>query len=417
MKITLTVKAHITVASDKDARSLVTSMEAYRLGCNLTSQYVFAHDFELRRNKLQKALYNDLRAQFALKSQMAISVIRTTVARYQALGAQIKKRPFRYYTGKKDPVTGKNILNSIPRDLTWLWSPISFKRPQLDLVRGRDYSFKKNGAVVSLNTLDGRIECGISMPGFEKFLDGSWKFGTAKVLKSSNHWFLYISMTKEILNYDFSQIKHVVGIDRGLRQIVTCYNECGKSLFHRGKEVANKRQHYKELRRHLKIKNTRNSRRRLRKFGNREHRWMSDYNHCLSKTLVEHYGSNTLFVLEDLSNVICNTVYNRKKEDRYEHHSWSFYDLEQKLTYKAHLAGSEVVEVDAHYTSQRCPKCGRINRNNRKHDLHLYICDRCGYRSNDDRIGAMNIQNLGALYVGGLLNPSYRNECKTKKTN
>lgn len=416
MEIALTIKAHITLASDKDAQSLASSMEAYRLGCNLTSQYIFDHDFEKSQTKLNKALYNDLRAQFDLKSQMAQSVLRTAIARYKAVETQIKKRPFRYDTGKKDPATGKNILMSIPRDLTWLWKPIFFKRPQLDLVRDRDYSFKKNGTVVSLNTLDGRIECGISMPGFDKFLDGSWEFGTAKVLKSGKHWFLHISVTKEIPEYDLDQTEHVVGIDRGLRQIVACYSEQGKSLFHSGKQVARKRQHYKELRRHLQIKNTRSSKRRIRKLGDRENRWMSDYNHCLSKTLVNHYGPNTLFVLEDLTDVTFDTVYSRKKENRYEHKSWSFYDLEQKLTYKAHLAGSEVVEVDAHYTSQRCPKCGRINKDNRKHDLHLYICDRCGYRSNDDRIGAMNIQNLGTLYVSGLPNPSYRSKRK-KKTN
>ena len=46
------------------------------------------------------------------------------------------------------------------------------------------------------------------------------------------------------------------------------------------------------------------------------------------------------------------------------------------------------------YTSQRCPKCGRINKDNRDHDLHLYHCDCCGYSSNDDRIAAINIQYL-----------------------
>ena len=135
---------------------------------------------------------------------------------------------------------------------------------------------------------------------------------------------------------------------------------------------------------------------------------MSDYNHCLSKTLVEKYGTDSLFVLEDLTDVTFNTVNNRKREDRYEHCSWSFYDLEQKLTYKAHLNHSEVIKVDAYCTSQRCPKCGRINKENRKHNLHLYICDKCGYKSNDDRIGAMNIQNLGTMYVSGNYKPTYQ---------
>ena len=84
-----------------------------------------------------------------------------------------------------------------------------------------------------------------------------------------------------------------------------------------------------------------------------------------------------------------------------------FYQLEQDLTYKAHLNNSQVIEVDAHYTSQRCPKCGRINKDNRNHDLHLYHCDRCGYSSNDDRIAAINIQYLGTEYMSGNDHPKF----------
>ena len=134
---------------------------------------------------------------------------------------------------------------------------------------------------------------------------------------------------------------------------------------------------------------------------------MTVVNHQLSKTLVNHYGKNTLFVLEDLTDVTFNTTKNRKQENRYEHNSWAFYQLEQDLIYKANLNHSQVVEVSASYTSQRCIKCGRINKDNRNHDLHLYICDRCGYKSNDDRLAAMNIQLLGTMLISGNSNPKF----------
>lgn len=133
---------------------------------------------------------------------------------------------------------------------------------------------------------------------------------------------------------------------------------------------------------------------------------MTDVNHQLSKTLVNRYGADTLFVLENLVNVRFATE-KVVKTKRYEQVSWAFYQLEQFLTYKAHLAGSEVVQVSAKYTSQRCPKCGRINKNNRNHSLHLYQCDRCGYRSNDDHIGTMNIQLLGTQYISGNERPCF----------
>ena len=180
-----------------------------------------------------------------------------------------------------------------------------------------------------------------------------------------------------------------------------------KPFFQTGEKVLQIRRKYKKLRQQLQAKGTKSAKRRLKRIGQRENRWMTDINHWLSKTLVDRYGSNSLFVLEDLTNVTFDTTKNRKRENRYEHNSWSFYQLEQFLIYKANLNHSQVIKVDAHYTSQRCPKCGRINKNNRNHDLHLYQCDRCGYSSNDDRVAAMNIQFLGTQYTSGQEQPKF----------
>ena len=76
--------------------------------------------------------------------------------------------------------------------------------------------------------------------------------------------------------------------------------------------------------------------------------------------------------------------------------------------YKAKEKGSFALKVPAAYTSQRCPKCGRIHKNNRRHKTHEYVCDSGGYRSNDDRVGAMNLYVLGTLFVSGNENPYFR---------
>ena len=134
---------------------------------------------------------------------------------------------------------------------------------------------------------------------------------------------------------------------------------------------------------------------------------MSDVNHQISKTLVQKYGKDTLFVLEDLAGVSFEeSNLSRTAKQNYDLRSWSFYQLEQFLTYKAHENRSEVLKVSAKYTSQRCPKCGIIRKANRDHHKHLYSC-RCGYKSNDDRIGAMNIQLLGTMWISGDTYPRY----------
>ena len=398
MELVQTMKVRILFQKQEDIEKMKRTMLAYRDGCNLVSQYIFDQYFPLNYYVLNKALYHKLRKEHSLKANMAQSCMKTTIAEYESLQSNLKKQ--------KEPFSKE------PKSLEYLWSPIQFQRPQLDLVRNRDYSLitkGKNAGMLSLNTLEGRVYVKPIYKGWNAYIDKTWKIGTAKVIHKQNHWFLHIACSKEVPDVELSETKTIVGIDRGIRKLVTCYDSDGNTTFVNGTSVSQKREHYKQLRASLQSKNTKSSKRRLRAIGDRENRWMCDVNHCISKTLVNQYGANTLFVLEELEDVRTATV-KVSKSRRYEQVSWAYYDLEKKLTYKAHANGSEVIKVDPHYTSQRCPKCGRIHKPNRNHDLHQYTCDACNYSSNDDRIGAMNLLQLGERYLTGEKNPKFRKE-------
>lgn len=403
MDLNRVIKARIVFDNQNDIVKMVESQDAYRQGCNFVSDYIFNHDFPLNATVLNKVVYNDLRERFGLKSQMAQSCIRTVVARYKTVQTQLRKQ--RVWDGYKKDNHGKDVKNYIRKDLDFLWKSIVFNRPQLDLVRNRDYSYTKDNKM-SLNTIHGRVVVKPIYDGFKQYFDGSWTLGTAKILKSGKHWFMHIAVIKTIDDITVKP-KNVVGIDRGLRQIMTTYDQKGNTVFYSGKQISHKRRNYSRLRKELQSKNTKSAKRRLKQINQRESRWMNDVNHCLSKTLVEQYGEHTLFVLEDLTNVTFNTVHNRKNENRYEHHSWSFYDLEQKLVYKALSNNSQVITVSANYTSQRCPKCGYIDKDNRDKTKHEFCCKQCLYISNDDRTAAMNIQFLGTLYNSGIEKPRF----------
>lgn len=170
-----------------------------------------------------------------------------------------------------------------------------------------------------------------------------------------------------------------------------------------------KRVNFAKVRAELQSKGTRSAKRALKRISGRENRWMTDVNHQITKTLVTRYGTGTLFVLEDLKGVSFeeDNLSKRSKTQRMQTRSWAFYQLEQLLTYKAKESGADVIKVSPAYTSQRCPKCGRIHKENRHHTIHEYICDACGYRSNDDRIGAMNLYELGTMYVSGDSHPRF----------
>ena len=365
-EITITAKIQIAV-TDTDKALLDKTMSVYRDTCNFVSDYVFrTHD--LKQFSLNKALYATLREKFGLRSQMAQSVFKTVIAKYRTTLENEKR-----------------------------WLKPSFKKPQYDLVWNRDYSLTKN--CFSVNTLEGRLKLSYYPGGMEKYFDHSvYTFGTAKLVFKHGKYFLHIPVTYEVEESKVDDICNVVGIDRGINFVVATYDSKHRSGFVSGRSIKQRRAHYSRLRKELQMRQTPSSRRRLKAIGHRENRWMQDVNHCVSKALVEQNPKHTLFVLEDLSGVRSATERVRTG-DRYVSVSWAFYDLEQKLTYKAAQNQSTVIKVDPRYTSQCCPVCGHIEKANRNKKMHLFKCKNCGYQSNDDRIGAMNLYRMGIHYL------------------
>ena len=337
-QITITAKVQIVV-SDTDKVVLNKTMYVYRDACNYVSDYVFrTHD--LKQFSLNKVLYSTLREKFGLKSQMAQSVFKTVIARY------------------------KTILENQNE-----WIQPSFKKTQYDLVWNRDYSLTQN--CFSVNTLNGRVKLPYFAECMSKYFDHTiYKFGTAKLVNKHGKYYLHIPVTYDVEESNISDICNVV----------------------------EKRANYSKLRKELQMRHTPSSRRRIKAIGQRENRWMQDINHQVSKALVESNPKHTLFVLEDLTG-IRNATERVKTKDRYVSVSWSFYDLEQKLIYKAKQNQSSVIKVDPRYTSQCCPVCGHTEKSNRNKKMHLFTCKNCGYKSNDDRIGAMKLYRMGINYL------------------
>ncbi|MHC3376663.1 RNA-guided endonuclease TnpB family protein [Ligilactobacillus equi] len=406
MEQTLTAKVRLYPNHEQTQQFEEVTKEYQRL-CNIVSQWYFDEHFLPERKRFQKEMYHDLRAKSNLNSLMVQSVFRTVNARYKTVQTQLKQRPFKYKTDEIGAKTGKNVWKYIPRDLEWLRKPIKFSRPQADYVRSYNYSFVQKGTKISINVLGKRIKVPFNATYLPFSLeDKDIKLGTAKLVCLKGHWFLHMSYTKAISEWQKEDNQHVVGIDRGLRFLTTAYDEKDKTNFVSGKNIAYKRKKYAYLRSKLQAKGTKSAKRKLKRLAHQENRWMADINHCLSKTLVERYGQNTLFVLEDLTNVTFEKSNSNKDQTR-ELHSWSFYDLQTKLTYKAQRNQSQVLIVSANYTSQRCPRCGQIRKENRNHSLHEYKCVNCGFRTNDDRVGAMNLQELGKQYISGVERPKF----------
>lgn len=372
MKQIVTAKIQV-YPDDTQKQHLLASMSAFRNACNYISGHVYGtHD--LSASSLNRLFYREIRDRFGLPSQMAQSAVRTVISAYRSMSSNRR------------------------------WERAEFRRAFTELVWNRDYLLR--GDVFSVNSLVGRLKFRYADRGLEKYFDRSvYRFGQAKLVVRKDKFYLHISVERELPDANPDSIVNVVGVDRGLNFIANTYDSKGKARFYSGKSVKNRKADYRRLRRELQAVHTRSARRRLKRVSGRENRWMCDVNHCISKALVEDNPDNSLFAIEDLKGIRERVVRKGKaKTFNAELVGWSYLDLEQKLRYKAARHGSMVVKFDPAYTSQICPKCGHVDKNSRDKHKHLFTCTCCGYRSNDDRIAAMNLHRLG---VGFLAHDDY----------
>jgi putative transposase len=71
---------------------------------------------------------------------------------------------------------------------------------------------------------------------------------------------------------------------------------------------------------------------------------------------------------------------------------WSEY--RRQLEYKMPWSGGLLLAVPAHHTSQTCPECGHVAKENRT-TQSMFQCVACGYTGNADRVGAINVLERG----------------------
>lgn len=365
LEITITSKIQI-YPTNEQVDILNNTMLQVRKALNYISEYIFTSNL-LNQSKINKDTYYYLRETYGLKSQMAQSVMKTAIAKYKT---------------NKSNGHDFNLVN--------------FKNLEYDLVWNRDYSLTKD--ILSINSLNGRLKIPFETKGMEKYFNGSYKFGTAKLVYKFNKYFLHIPMTKQYQQTTPFEVDKIVGIDLGINFLAATYDSENKTFFYNGRHIKSKRGNYKLLRKQLQECGTKSAKRKIKSIGSRENRWMNDINHSITKALVDKYGENTLFVLEDLTNVR-NSTEKVNINNRYVSVSWAFYQFRQLLEYKAKMNKSMVIAVNPKYTSQQCPKCGHIEKANRDKKKHIFKCKNCSYQSNDDRIGAMNLWRKGIEYI------------------
>lgn len=94
------------------------------------------------------------------------------------------------------------------------------------------------------------------------------------------------------------------------------------------------------------------------KFRDYERNWVKNYNHVVSRKVVDFAVKNhaKYINLEDLSGITATDNDDGKSSKLLR--DWSYFQLQQFITYKAAKVGIEVRKIDPYHTSQICSCCG-----------------------------------------------------------
>lgn len=297
------------------------------------------------KNKAHKALYADLREKYPQVPSALLQTVRDSAM--EAIKATRFKR-----TPQKKPTSG---LRYDKRTMT---------------LRGNQ---------LTLSCIGKRVQLILNVPDYFKDVFENWEFCGATVTYTKRKKQFWVRLVFEAEDPP-KQEGEVVGIDRGLYHLMVTSD----AQFFSSNRVRAVQRRYLHNRRTLQQKGTRSAKRRLKAMSGREKRFMRNENHCITKKLANTPGV-AIFVLEDLSGI---RVKRRGKKLNKWLSSWTFYQQDLFLTYKAEALGKRVVYDDPRYTSQKCNVCKHISRTNR--NKSRFHCRNCGNKDHADLNAAKN---------------------------
>jgi putative transposase len=341
----LTVKAKL-ITNQEQQTSLLKTIERFNEACNFISVFAYKkHMFS--KIALQKEIYYEIREKYHLSSQMTVRALGKVSESYKADKKALHKFDLR----------GAIVYD--PRILT-------IKKPDL----------------VSILTLDGRIEVGIKYGEYRQ-LDYNRVRGQADLIYKDGTF--YLMLVVELPDIEPIDPEGIIGVDFGLVNLAVSSD--GK--VYSGDKCTKVRQRYSKIKSILQHVGTYSAKKHLRKISGRERRFKKDTNHCISKEIVQTAkDTNRSIALEDLSGIRERTTV--RKAEREKHEKWAFLELRNFIEYKAKLLGVIVDLVDPRYTSRQCSVCRYTSKGNRK-SQETFACLECSHAENADFNASKNI--------------------------
>ncbi len=358
---TLTLRCTLRPTPEQ-VRALEATVELFAEGCNHALR-VAKERGEFRRFRLHHLVYRDLRA-LGLSANLAVQVI-----------ARVGRRK---------------------------GSRAKFYRPTSCTFDQRTLSLRLKDETISLTTVRGRMLILMKLGNYQRELLNRAKSIQGGVLTkgAKGKWYIHLHLRVETPE-PLGGGGKVVGVDLGQKALATL----STGLQFSGGPLRGKRLHYLRKRAEVRSKLDRPSERtkglkhlweRLR---GREARFVNHTLHTLAKRIVDSLEPGDTLAIEDLTGLKDHTT-KRGKRERYLHNLWPYARFRFFVEYKAALKGIKVVAVDPHHTSQECPRCGHVAKENRRSQA-LFRCTACGFQHNADWVAAHNIaRRAGSMGMG-----------------
>lgn len=341
----LTVKSKL-ITSKEQCESLLKTMEKFNEACDFISFFAYKNRI-FGKISLQKHLYYGIREKYGLSSQMVVRALGKVAESYK-----VDKKALHTFEPHGAIVYDQRILSYKASDL------------------------------ISILTLDGRIEVGIKYGEYRK-LDYKRVRGQADLIYKNGIFYLMIVV--DLPEEDPVDTEEFLGVDLGIVNIATTSD--GQKFS--GKKCTEIRMRYSKIKAKLQSVGTYSAKKLLRRISGRERGFKKDTNHCISKEIVQvAKDTNRSIALEDLTGIRERTTV--RKAQRESHEKWAFSELRNFIEYKGKLAGLLVMLVDPRNTLRRCSVCGYTNKKNRK-TQDSFACLECDHAENADYNAAKNI--------------------------
>lgn len=239
----------------------------------------------------------------------------------------------------------------------------------------------------------------------------SLNFHTRRVLSDPRIEVRSIMLTPESLSITYAKmveeikLKGLIGIDRNLDNITiaSTENEIKRYDLSKATDIKSK---YREVKSHFARNDVRVGKRIFRKYGEKQRNKVSQILHHVSKDIVEKAKANGFgIVMENIKGI--RRLYRKGnwqgRKYRSRLNSWSFYELQCQIEYKAKWEGIPVICVPPQKTSSTCATCGcRITECAER----KVWCPKCGALEDRDVNAARNILAKGGLRFGPNALPS-----------